>query len=84
MNTPKQRGITTEALSYVSPISTSDTPIYDGLAHAIYGDQDGPLVDRQSSKGTSIEQPSMWTANEPTNVILDKVLAALNRNGGGR
>jgi hypothetical protein len=79
VNTSKHQRDTTESPSHVLPVSTSDTPIYDGLAHETYGGQGGPLVDRLPPKVPPTEPPVVWSTSEPTDLILGRVLAALNR-----
>lgn len=65
MNTPQHQRDKTESPSHVLPVSISDTPIYDGLVHATYGDQGGPLVDRQPASGAPTEPPVMVPAQPP-------------------
>jgi hypothetical protein len=84
VNTPKHQQDTTEPPHHVLPVSTPDTPIYDGLVHETYGGQGGPLVDRQPPKVTPTEPPTVWSTSEPTDPILGRVLAALNREAPTR
>jgi hypothetical protein len=88
VNTPQHQRGTTDVPSCVPPVSTSDTPIYDGLVRETYGDQGGLLdrrgllADHQPTAGPPPppEPPTERSATEPATAIMRRVHAALSKD----